>query len=82
MMITTSRDYITNAQTTLKTLTKQVRALDVELTKTRLNADARQRLTAMQRGLQASVVEVERQLRASKRAPQQAVMPVLDLVCK
>ncbi len=81
-MITTSRDYITNAQTTLKTLTKQVRALDVELTKTRLNADARQRLTAMQRGLQASVVEVERQLRASKRAPQQAVMPVLDLVCK
>lgn len=81
-MITTSRDYITNAQTTLKTLTKQVKALDVELTKTRLNADARQRLTAMQQSLQASVAEIERQLRASKRAPQQAVMPVLDLVCK
>jgi hypothetical protein len=81
-MITTSRDYITNAQATLKTLTKQVKALDVELTKTRLSADARQRLTAMQRGLQTSAVEVERQLRASKRAPQQAVMPVLNLVCK
>lgn len=81
-MVTTGSDYITNAQSALKTLTKQVKALDVELTKTRLNTDARQRLTVLQQSLQASALEIERQLRASQRAPQQIVMPVLDLVCK
>lgn len=81
--MTTSTDYISNAQGALKALTKQIHQLDVELTRAKLSAESRQRLTELHQSMADSAVEAQRQLIAAQRtSPKVEKIPVLDLVCR
>ncbi len=81
--MTTSTEYILQAEKQLRTLTDQLHQLDSELTRTRLTAHSRQRLTELHQSIADSAVEVQRQLIAAQRtSPQVGKIPVLDLVCR
>lgn len=82
-MTTTSTEYISQAEKQLRTLTDQLHQLDSELTRTRLTAHSRQRLTELHQSMADSAVEVQRQLIAAQRtSPKAEKIPVLDLVCR
>lgn len=81
--MTTSTEYILQAEKQLRTLTDQLYQLDSELTRTRLTAHSRQRLTELHQSMADSAVEVQRQLMAAQRtSPKVEKMPVFDLVCR
>lgn len=81
--MTTSTEYILQAEKQLRTLTDQLHQLDSELTRTRLTAHSRQRLTKLHQSMADSAVEVQRQLIAAQRtSPKVEKIPVLDLVCR
>lgn len=80
--MTTSTEYISQAEKQLKTLTDQLHQLDSELTRTRLTAHSRQRLTELHQSMADSAVEVQRQLIAAQRtSPKVEMMPLLNITC-